>query len=295
MIDIKKIYADVLTGKENLNASEIQVCCPFHEDKNPSMSINTETGVYYCHGCGETGSPTWYYMKRKGLTYPQALEELELDNNSYYGTKPKPKAKEQTIIDYTSYFSECFDRMLNNYQLYGKRLYKLRGLTFLTATACSIGVDINENWIFPVYKFPDMQKIVGYEVRKSDFTKFSSGNKCFKADKTPSCLAIVRSGFENKKCYICEGFIDSCFLYQHLQDDNIWILTPSNGVHTIPNLVKEQLPFDEVIFCLDNDKAGNETTEIIKKMNYPNYHFFTGLKGGEDIELYVKRVSAENS
>ena len=29
------------------------VCCPFHDDKNPSMKLNKE--YFYCFGCGATG------------------------------------------------------------------------------------------------------------------------------------------------------------------------------------------------------------------------------------------------
>ena len=28
-------------------------CCPFHDDKNPSMKLNEE--YFYCFGCGATG------------------------------------------------------------------------------------------------------------------------------------------------------------------------------------------------------------------------------------------------
>ena len=26
--------------------------CPFHEDKNPSLSVNTSTNLWQCFGCG---------------------------------------------------------------------------------------------------------------------------------------------------------------------------------------------------------------------------------------------------
>jgi DNA primase len=35
---------------------ELSGLCPFHEDKNASMSINPKTSVYKCHACGAKGS-----------------------------------------------------------------------------------------------------------------------------------------------------------------------------------------------------------------------------------------------
>ena len=29
--------------------------CPFHADHQPSLSLNAEKGVFFCHGCGAQG------------------------------------------------------------------------------------------------------------------------------------------------------------------------------------------------------------------------------------------------
>ena len=31
---------------------EAKACCPFHDDHNPSLSINMNELVWHCHGCG---------------------------------------------------------------------------------------------------------------------------------------------------------------------------------------------------------------------------------------------------
>lgn len=41
--------------KENRFKGKAQACCPFHDDKHPSFSVNLTTGAYKCYSCGESG------------------------------------------------------------------------------------------------------------------------------------------------------------------------------------------------------------------------------------------------
>ena len=40
------------------SGDEMRCCCPFHDDENPSFSINLEDGKFCCHAasCGEKGN-----------------------------------------------------------------------------------------------------------------------------------------------------------------------------------------------------------------------------------------------
>ncbi|NOT56412.1 MAG: DNA primase [Deltaproteobacteria bacterium] len=49
--------------------------CPFHADTRPSLSVNAEKGLFHCFGCGVGGDSLTFLMRRKGLTFPEALEE----------------------------------------------------------------------------------------------------------------------------------------------------------------------------------------------------------------------------
>lgn len=55
-------------------------CCPFHNEKTPSFHVNDAKGIYKCFGCGEGGNNAIdFYMKRKGLTFPEAVEAVAND------------------------------------------------------------------------------------------------------------------------------------------------------------------------------------------------------------------------
>jgi DNA primase len=52
-------------------------CCPFHDDKTPSLSVDPEKGLYHCFGCGESGDAFDLVMRMKGFTFPEALNYLK--------------------------------------------------------------------------------------------------------------------------------------------------------------------------------------------------------------------------
>ena len=51
-------------------------CCPFHNEKTPSFSVNEDKGFYHCFGCGEHGDIISFVMKSENLDFVNALKEL---------------------------------------------------------------------------------------------------------------------------------------------------------------------------------------------------------------------------
>ncbi len=50
--------------------------CPFHQDKNPSMSVSSTKGIFKCFSCGKAGTAVSFVMEHEHLTYPEALRYL---------------------------------------------------------------------------------------------------------------------------------------------------------------------------------------------------------------------------
>ena len=51
-------------------------CCPFHNEKTPSFSVNPEKQFYYCFGCGAGGNSIGFIMDYEKLDFPSAVENL---------------------------------------------------------------------------------------------------------------------------------------------------------------------------------------------------------------------------
>ena len=60
---------------------EIRCCCPFHEEKKPSFSINLETGKYICFSgkCGKKGNLISFISELTGKKYNDVEQELQIN------------------------------------------------------------------------------------------------------------------------------------------------------------------------------------------------------------------------
>ncbi len=67
--------------------------CPFHDDKNPSMQVNEEKGLYHCFSCGAGGDIFSFLVNYRNLTFREALEELAQKLNITLSTDKTTKQK----------------------------------------------------------------------------------------------------------------------------------------------------------------------------------------------------------
>ena len=51
-------------------------CCPFHQEKTPSFSVNPQKGFYKCFGCGKGGNAFTFLMEMEGLNFPEAIQRV---------------------------------------------------------------------------------------------------------------------------------------------------------------------------------------------------------------------------
>ena len=58
-------------------AGNNMVCCPFHNDRHPSMKLNRD--YFYCFGCGATGDVIDLVGRRLGVSPGQAVQKLAAD------------------------------------------------------------------------------------------------------------------------------------------------------------------------------------------------------------------------
>jgi len=57
-----------------------QACCPFHDEKSPSFTVNPVRGTYKCFGCGKTGDAIQFVMEHERLEFVEAVEKICSDH-----------------------------------------------------------------------------------------------------------------------------------------------------------------------------------------------------------------------
>src|SRR5918993_2745071 len=80
-------------------------CCPFHQEKTPSFSVNPAKGFYKCFGCGKGGNAFTFLMEMEGLNFPEAIQRVAemagvplpepIDDGQFQRTKKKRQEKKQ--------------------------------------------------------------------------------------------------------------------------------------------------------------------------------------------------------
>lgn len=167
--------ADVISGYTSLkkHGKNYQGCCPFHEDKNPSFSVNPQKEMYTCfsgcEGSGGSGDVFQFVMRKENLSFVQAVEHvaklysIQLPEIARFKKDPNQIEREKNLDSLFNLFvgaaesnNEQFTLMMEKLNLDRKRL-ESQGLKF--GFTADMATHINKS-----YKGED-QKVI-YQAQK---------------------------------------------------------------------------------------------------------------------------------
>ncbi|MEW6277748.1 MAG: CHC2 zinc finger domain-containing protein [Candidatus Eremiobacterota bacterium] len=72
--------------------------CPFHEDRQASLSVNREARLWNCFGCSAGGDVLSFLEKRQGLSFADAVKELSALAGSLPPAPPRPEAAPSDVF-----------------------------------------------------------------------------------------------------------------------------------------------------------------------------------------------------
>lgn len=124
---------------------EYKACCPFHNEKTPSFTINDEKGFYHCFGCGAHGDAIRWMTEQRGLSFMDAVKELAGEAGMEVPA-PDPRAAKKaeaqaSLRDVTQAAAEWFAQQLDSANGAPARDYlKKRGISEATRRAFGFGL-----------------------------------------------------------------------------------------------------------------------------------------------------------
>jgi DNA primase len=124
---------------------EWKACCPFHNEKTPSFTVNDDKGFYHCFGCGAHGDAIRFLTDQRGMPFMDAVKELAAKAGMDVPA-PDPKAKERadrtaTLTDVMGEVAKWYAEQLQSIAGADAREYlKRRGIEQATVQRFGIGL-----------------------------------------------------------------------------------------------------------------------------------------------------------
>ena len=288
-IDIVDIIEHFLPVKKM--GANYKCVCPFHDDRNPSMSISQSKQIFHCFACKAGGDAIKFVMDYEKLTYPEAIEKIaQISNFSLEYTNDKvPTQKENKhILEKANAFyrSEFFkheaavryiysrginDAMIEKFELgwagdSASTIRLLQNENIEPKEALEVGiVKQNEKGIyasfieritFPIYSHTT--RLVGFGGRTiSDHpAKYVNSPQSVLFDKSKLLYGYhlaKQSIFEKKQIIITEGYLDVIMLHYAGFTNAVAVLGTALTTSHLPLLKRGEI---SVVLCFDGDSAG---------------------------------------
>ncbi|HPP44126.1 MAG TPA: DNA primase, partial [Caldisericia bacterium] len=294
-VDIVEYLSQYLTIKKR--GKNYVALCPFHPDKNPSLNISKEKGLFHCFGCGEGGNIYNFVMKIENVSFERAVEivakwaNVEVPQFEYSEDKKKVFDIHEKLVEYFNkklienreILSYLFERGLDLESIEKFKLgFAPKSIVDFLDENKKEGIDIRDTGIFPYSHFVERimfpirnvsGKIVGFSGRamKGEMPKYiNSTEKFFKKGETLYGLYEGKEAIlKTKEAILVEGYMDVIILSKN----GIKNCVSSMGTSFTEDQAKILKRFsDRVIISFDPDIGGIEGTkralEIAEKYNF---------------------------
>jgi DNA primase len=132
-------------------------CCPFHQEKTPSFTVDPERKMYYCFGCHQGGNIIKFIMDMDKASFPEAVEllakkagvELAYEGSGNYEGK-KDTHKEDLYVLYDKLAGSFHFLLMEKSEYSHAKQYILeRGLTEEMLDRFRLGyAPADRSWLF---------------------------------------------------------------------------------------------------------------------------------------------------
>jgi len=248
--------------------------CIWHEDTNPSLTINDDKGFCFCHVCRQGGDVIAYTRQRKGLDFVDAANlsaEILGINLETDGISPEEQAKRkeqrQRALDKLKTEQASYKQNLTNPK--AKRIQQIlkdRGLT--PASSREFGLGFAPGGFFggritiPIYNHRN--ELVGWTGRATGdqpgkYKNSQDGDLFHKKSLVFNEVRAKEAARLSGSLIFVEGHLDVVSLWQH----GIANVVAMQGTGAPEPFVLERLAktVNNFILCFDGDDGGKKATQ----------------------------------
>lgn len=79
------------------NGPEFDACCPFHNERTPSFTVNDKKGFWHCFGCGAHGDVFDWLERWRRMSKAEAINQVKEWNGHVPPTNDRPRS---TVAEY---------------------------------------------------------------------------------------------------------------------------------------------------------------------------------------------------
>jgi DNA primase len=147
--DILEVVGDFVSLKKK--GVNYWACCPFHNEKSPSFSVNPAKGIYKCFGCGKAGDSIKFVMDVEGVSYPEALRylakkyQIEIEERVVTPEELADQTRRESLLIVMNFASQFYRNILQkNEGKSGLAYLKERGFSPETIQTFELGFSLPE-------------------------------------------------------------------------------------------------------------------------------------------------------
>lgn len=250
-------------GVEVPRGVQVKVLCPFHADKNPSMSVNTKDGTWHCFACSIGGSIIDLEMQYNGISLAEAMQKLSegittshpIPRSVPNQAPPPPINGTQVIVDDDCPFKPKPELVATYHYVnaVGEPVFQVMKYNPKTFRQAHVGPDGELIW--------DMEGVT-------------------------RVLYNLPEVMKAERVFIVEGEADCDALHEL----DLVATTSSGGAGKWLDAYSEYFTDKEVIICPDNDEPGRKHAEQVRESIAPYAKWIKQIKippPSKDIRDYL--------
>jgi len=249
-------------SKISATSKKAQIYCPFHEDKEPSLFLNMDKGIFHCFSCRRKGTINALCKELTGTNIYKFLDVKYDEFNEF------SKKYEEKVVDFDKLpeirivesdngesrlggviYSRKINRFMRQRGLNRDILKEMKMFTLENLITFN-GTRFQNRICIPIYEGGRLLSVEGRALDNETFPKVmypkgSSVSTIFEYDKLDRTRTL----------WVVEGLMDLALLRQDDFFKNSSCLFGANITSRQKHLLKK---FSSVVYIKENDNAGNE-------------------------------------